>query len=454
MVLRQNKIAAVLLIIIGALVPVALYFPVTRAWILALSIAAVGWIFLLPRGWFRGADQATRQILTAFLIIRALMVVIFEFVGSGGGGLLTTGFDSIAYTRAGLRVSGDLDLMGYSASHRSAPGTGAIDLAVGYLYWLGAPVRTAANFLWASASTIGLLLFWSSTKHLAGKRLHLYTASVLLLPTLLFWNSGVGKEAPLILGTAAMVAGIFYAVERGHVAQGIGYFAFGAVLTGLVRPHITFLIIASAAVGIALSSRKAVTVSTGRRVVTFGLLGLALVAIIPVTLQLIDPSGSRSFIDAANERAETNAEIYRPGRSGAGDSTFATSTVRSPVDVPRAIVTVLFRPFPWEVRSVAQAISSLEATVLGLVTLRAVWLIATGRAKFNRTPITITALTYVVLFSIAFVSLGNFGLLVRQRMQVVGFLLVFLFSVQEVVRGVRAEQPTTNSAIVSGREDA
>jgi hypothetical protein len=65
-------------------------------------------------------------------------------------------------------------------------------------------------------AAIGLLLFWTSTKHLVGERLHLYTATVLLLPSLLFWNSGVGKEAPLILGTGAMVAGIFWVAERGR----------------------------------------------------------------------------------------------------------------------------------------------------------------------------------------------------------------------------------------------
>jgi hypothetical protein len=52
-----------------------------------------------------------------------------------------------------------------------------------------------------------------------------------------------------------------------------------------------------------------------------------------------------------------------------------------------------------------------------------------------------------MLFSVAFVSMGNFGLLVRQRMQVVGFLLLVLFSVQTVVRGFQsnAEEPSTQA---------
>lgn len=437
----QNKLVILVLVAIGILIPLALSFPFTRAWILAAAITAVAWVVLLPRGWFSQADQPTRQILTVFLLARVAMMVIFEVVGQRSADVFSSGgFDSSGYSSIGEGVSQQLNLQGFSQVHHEAPGTGAIDLAVGYFYWLGAPVRTAANFLWASGATIGILLFWTSTKHLVGEKLHLYTAVVLLLPSLLFWNSGVGKEAPLILGTGAMVAGIFWVAERGRTGQGIAYFAFGAVMTGMVRPHITFLIIVSAAVGIALASRRASAVSLGRRVVTLGIVAVALVAIVPVTLQLIDPSGTRSFVDAASDRAEANVVNYQPGKTDAGGSAFNTSVVASPFDVPRAVATVLFRPFPWEVRSATQALASLEATVLGLATVWAGYSVLTGRAKFNRTPLTMTALTYVLLFSVAFVSLGNFGLLVRQRMQVVGFLVLVLFSLQYAVRGFRPDK--------------
>lgn len=436
----QNKLLVMALVVVGVLIPLAMAVPFTRAWILAASIVAVAWVVLLPRGWLSQADHRTRRILTAFLLARLVMMVVFEGFSQGASIIIGGGSDSRGYTNLGQTVSSQLDLLGFSQSHRTAPGTGAIDLAIGYFFWLGAPVRTAANFLWASMATIGLLLFWTSTKHLAGERLHLYTATVLLLPSLLFWNSGVGKEAPLILGTGAMVAGIYYVAERGMVSRGLAYFAFGALVTGVVRPHVTFLIIVSAAVGIVLASRRTSAVSLGRRVVTLGIVGIALVAIVPVTAQLIDPSGTRSFVDAATDRAESNLVIFSEGRSGAGASTFATSTVASPFDVPQAVVTVLFRPFPWEVRSFTQALASLEATALGLASLWTGWAVLTGRAKFNRTPLTMTALTYVLLFSVAFVSLGNFGLIVRQRMQVVGFLVLVLFSVQYVARGFRSGQ--------------
>jgi TRAP-type C4-dicarboxylate transport system permease small subunit len=114
-------------------------------------------------------------------------------------------------------------------------------------------------------------------------------------------------------------------------------------------------------------------------------------------------------------------------------------------------VTVLFRPFPWEVRSFTQALAALETTVLGFASVWAGWSVFTGRAKFNRTPLTMTALTYVGLFSVAFVSLGNFGLLVRQRMQVVGFLLLVLFSVQMVLRDFGSSSDEKSHADLHGQ---
>jgi hypothetical protein len=42
------------------------------------------------------------------------------------------------------------------------------------------------------------------------------------------------------------------------------------------------------------------------------------------------------------------------------------------------------------------------------------------------------AISFLVLFSAAFVSAGNFGLLVRQRMQAVQFLVLIIFAIQTV----------------------
>jgi len=116
---------------VGILIPLALSFPFLRAWILAAAITATAWVVLLPRGWFSRADHPTRQILTVFLLARLAMMVIFEAFSPGTGDLIGGGSDSIVYSGRGQTVADQLEIQGFSEAHRPAPGTGAIDLAVG-----------------------------------------------------------------------------------------------------------------------------------------------------------------------------------------------------------------------------------------------------------------------------------------------------------------------------------
>ena len=176
-----------------------------------------------------------------------------------------------------------------------------------------------------------------------------------------------------------------------------------------------------------------------RRVVTLATLGVAIAVIIPVTLLLIDPSGERSLLNAAYDQTGELAENYQPDTSGAGRSAFSTSATRSPRQIPSAVVTVLFRPFLWETSTPFQALAAVEASAIAVLLRIWVWRLATRSARLPRSPLVVMAVTFEVLFSAAFVSAGNFGLLVRQRMQVVPFLVLIIFAIQTV------RQPTHSS---------
>ena len=103
------------------------------------------------------------------------------------------------------------------------------------------------------------------------------------------------------------------------------------------------------------------------------------------------------------------------------------------------MVSVFFRPFPWEVRNVNTLIAGLEgvALLVALVVsqrrLRSI-----GRLAFRR-PIVIFALVYIGMFTVAFSNIGNFGILARQRTQALPLivLLVALPLVDDVRRDRR-----------------
>ena len=87
---------------------------------------------------------------------------------------------------------------------------------------------------------------------------------------------------------------------------------------------------------------------------------------------------------------------------------------------------VMFRPFPWQATNAQALVAAAEATVLlGLFVLG--WRrILNGARTILESPYVIVCACYTVLFVYGFSSFANFGILVRQRVQVLPFFLVLL----------------------------
>lgn len=403
--------------------------PVARAFGVGLCVISLAWLALLPRGWFASADFATRRVIRMFLALRLGMPLVFQAMGNFADVFFTGGSDSFRYHQYGSRVAADLLAAGASTSHTGIPGTGAIELAAGYFYAAGAPARLAGDYLFNVFATIGILLFWWATNHLAGARRSRYTMFVLLTPSLLLWNAGISKEAAMIFATGLIVAGVFLLSQGFRPGRGLLYLAFGLAVAGFVRPHIALLLVASAIVGVALAGARRGGESRGRRLVPVVVAAASLLVLLPLTKAVINPAGDRSLVDAAYAQAENTATV-------GGRSSFETAPTRSVLDMPRAIVTVLVRPFPWEVRSGAQLLASAEAMTLAGMLAMALWTVARRRTPFLRSPLVVMSATFTLVFCAAFASLGNFGLLVRERMQVLPFVILLAFSLHAVASGV------------------
>lgn len=400
--------------------------PTARAVLVGLIAIAVVWLVFLPRRWMADVEPTTRRVIFVFLGLRLVMPLVFQLVSNSTTLLFAGGSDSLRYHLTGTRVATELLATGHSISHRGIPGTGAIDLAVGHFYAVAAPVQIVGDYVWNAVATVGMLLFWWATNHLAGERRARYTAFVLLTPTLLFWNAGIGKEAPVTFATGCIVAGIYMLSVRSNTLRGVGYLTIGVAVAGFVRPHIALLLLLGTVVGVGAPRLKSKTKS--RRLVPLAVAAVLLAAVVPATRALIDPSGDRSLVDAAYDTAESSTVI-------GGRSSFETSPTRSLGDVPFAVVTVLFRPFPWEVRTAPQLLASVEAVVIFATVVGTLRGLAKRRLRFVPSPLVPMSATFTLLFCLAFASIGNFGLLVRERMQVLPLVVLLVFSVRPTASG-------------------
>jgi hypothetical protein len=247
---------------------------------------------------------------------------------------------------------------------------------------------------------------------------------VLFLPSLLFWPSSIGKEA-LLMGCLGLIVygGALLLAPRPRL-RGALFFAIGASLVMLVRPHVALMSI------LGLGLAMAVGVLGG-----FGGSGqgavrgrsLRLVALVVVVVLAV--IGSTRVGDQFEEYAEGGAEATLAGaleQSSIGDSEFTPVAVSSVTDVPAGIISVLFRPFPWEARSLSTLVTAAESLVLvGLIAFSWRRLFSLPRLLLRR-PFLVFCLSYVVLFSIGFSFIGNFGILARQRVLVLPIVLMFL----------------------------
>jgi hypothetical protein len=255
-------------------------------------------------------------------------------------------------------------------------------------------------------------------------RIRWYAIGVLFLPTIVYWPSSIGKESLMFLfiGLASYgSAGIL----KDHRLKSVIVFGIGVAGAAAIRPHVALIIVGALSVAIFFRKRQQGEKFSVKRLVTLAAVGVGLVAISAVAAANfgIDVSSGLSTSDGL-ERVIGNVE---ENTSGGGSATEG-GIIRSPLEFPGGFVKVLFRPFPNEAPTPQVMATSLEGMVLmGLLLWRLIPIV-TNLRHIRRYPYVMYAFVFTMGFVIAFSSFNNFGLLARQRSQVMPFLLVVIIS--------------------------
>ena len=193
----------------------------------------------------------------------------------------------------------------------------------------------------------------------------------------------------------------------------------GLAGTALVRPHITALLFAGLFAGVLVRrTAHSTLLSPIARVVS-------IVVMIGFGAIVVSIAASFLKLDTLSFNSVTRGSQQRAGQHrGIGQSTFTPHPVHSALDLPGAMMTVLFRPFPWEAGNLQILVSSAESVLF------MVFIALSGRRwrqvprLLRRYPYIMAALVTILMFIIAFSTFGNFGLLVRERVMIVPLLLV------------------------------
>lgn len=327
--------------------------------------------------------------------------------------------DAGNYLIAGRGLSAQI-LAGTLPAEAGQTGTAFMQFIAGVFYSVAPQTLAAGFYFFSFLSLVGAYLFLQAFRLAVPDGDHRrYAVLILLVPTMVFWPSSLGKEAWLVLTLGIGAYGSARILRR----ERWGYLVTVLGVAGMfgVRPHMAALFALSVAGAFLLRFRDP-DVRRGAAAWVVGLvivgLGAGLVATnfgdeLPRDESVVGSQTDQIFA-ATNDRTTT------------GGSSFDSRPVRNPADLGHALLTVPFRPYPWEGHNVQAALAGLEGFTLLLIVLASLPRLLALPTRMLRQPYVALATAYTLGFIVAFSNVGNFGILTRQRAQLIPLLLVLI----------------------------
>lgn len=279
------------------------------------------------------------------------------------------------------------------------------------LYWALGAHMTAGLAINATAAAALVPIVTDTTRRAFGDASARYVAPlVVLLPGVFLWTSQLLKEAGVLL---------FIAVAANCAGRIVDRVSFGALmgLAGAVALLFTF----RGWVALMVLGGLLLAVTLGRRQLTSGLgTGLTVAALVSVLVLGFGfgASGYKAAVGTNLEQANAVRQDLATSSSGyAADADISTPT-RALSFLPSGLLALGFGPFPWQIGGLRQLPALVDVSAWWLL-LPSLWRgMTAARRRLGRgwLVFVLPAATTSVLLALA---IGNFGTVVRERMQIV-----------------------------------
>lgn len=299
-------------------------------------------------------------------------------------------------------------------------GTPFVGLVTMIVYLIIGPSQLGGFIVFSWLSFWGMFWFYRAAVVAFPEANHRrYAVLLFFLPTMIYWPSSIGKESWMIFTMGLATYGVALVLK--HKPLGYVTTALGLAGTAMVRPHVTVLIFMSLLFAYILRRRS----WQESRMGPFGkFMG---VAVLLVAGGLILTQAASFFgLDEVSGQSVDSVFERTEQQSGQGGSEFEGARPSSPLQFPVAMLAVLFRPYLWEAGNAQAMIAALEGTLLLVLFGASLGRLVRVPSYLFRVPYIAYCLAFVVMFVFAFSSIGNFGIMTRQRTQVFPFLLVLL----------------------------
>jgi hypothetical protein len=294
------------------------------------------------------------------------------------------------------------------------------DLITGFFVF--SLIAFVGSYMWYRAATIAIPFLDRK----------LFFLLMFFAPSIVFWPAGVGKEALVEFGLGGVALGVAYMLT-GRMLYGLLVSLPGAWLTYVVRAHLLGLSLVAMAFAYVVGRQKTTASVTSSLAKPIGIVVVVILAVFGVT------QGAKRLHIAALTPSAIQTELQATSVSTTQEhSKFTTNVSLSPLRLPQDAVTVLLRPFPWEVQSKNQILASFEGIGLAAFIFIRRKSVALSLRKVREVPFLLYAWILTTFNVLLFQAFGNFGLLVRERSIVLPALYILV--ALDVNRARRADE--------------
>jgi hypothetical protein len=367
----------------------------------------------------RERDRTIFWLLLAGLLLRFVGALARQFVAFDLYGGIA---DASGYHDAGVRLAALFAHGDFATGMSPITGTNFIKLVTGIFYTVTGPTKLGGYLFFSWLGFWGTYFFYRAfTVAVPEGRSRSYARLVLFLPSLIFWPAGLGKDAWMVFALGIVAYGGARLLS-GSVMRGVLICGLGIWTAGLVRPHVAGMAGLAIVAGAVLKRPSERFGQTAPIVRAVSIVAVAVAAWLFVSQASAFLKESQLNVD----QGVSSVLATIATRTSEGGSEFAPTIVHSPVQFPLAAIQVLFRPFAFEAHNLQSLVIALEGTfVLLLSAIRWRSIVAAVRSATER-PFVAACLAYTILFVVAFSAIANFGILARERDQLLPFFFVLL----------------------------
>lgn len=266
-------------------------------------------------------------------------------------------------------------------------------------------------------SLLGLTAIYKTALHFYHDSKKLLFYCVFLIPSVLFWGSGLLKESIIFLGMG-MVLYHAYILSQKMDWKSVFMCGIGLVLICFTKMYILAAFV-PAFLGYTIHRHIIKKKAWVAYLFGFSLIFLACILLASAPLK-VNPfqliiAKQHDFIQLLNEVL--------------GNSTFNTPLLESSADIfmqiPMALLNTFIRPFVWEINSPLMFMATAENLDLIFLMLFAIYY----RKKLPNVNVILFCLSFVVsLYLIIGLTVPNFGAIVRYKVPAIPFLLIAIVS--------------------------